>query len=201
MAEVDASITDLAGILLPRSKCRQCFLAHHVNHGNLTLRVRLGDFRVDSGIIKADFGSVCCEIAKVNLANPGPVDCAQAHRARFAGGVEITAPEFEIAKFLARLADGQHFSVRRRVVHRCNLIRTFGYDDAFFDDDGAERPAAPGAYILERELNGASHESFVHVAWFRHRVIVKGVRIPTTQESARKSVDMDSFAADVKADD
>ena len=162
--------------------------------------MRLGDFCIDSGIIKADFRSVRREIAKVNFANPGPVDCAQAHRARFTGGVEVTAPELEAIKSLARLSDGQHFSVRRGIVHRRNLIRTFRYDDAFFDDDGAERPAAPGAYILERELNSAGHESFVHVAWFRHCVIVKGAWIPTTQEFARKSVDMDSFAADVKAD-
>jgi hypothetical protein len=171
-------------MLLPRSKCCQCFLAHHLNHGNLALGVRLGDFCIDSGIIKADFRSVRCEIAKVNSVNPSPVDCAQAHWAGFAGGIEVTAPEFEIVKFLARLADGQHFSVCRGIVHRRNLIRTFGYDDAFFDDDTAERPATPGAYILERELNGAGHESLVYVAWFRHRVIVKGTWTPTTQESA-----------------
>jgi hypothetical protein len=156
-------------MLFPRSKCRQCFLAHHLNHGNLALGVRLGDFRIDSGIIKADFGSVGCEIAKVNFADPSPVDCAQAHRAGFAGGIKVTAPEFETAKFLARLADSQHFSVRRRVVHRRNLIRTFRYDDAFFDDDTAERAAAPGTYILERELNGAGHEG--SVAGIDHRLI------------------------------
>ena len=186
-------------MLLPRSKCRQCFLAHHLNHGNLALRVRLGDFRVDSGIIKADFGSVCRQIAKENFANPGPVDRSQAHRTWFAGSVEVAVPEFEAAKFLASLPDSQHFSVRCGIIRRSDPIGGFRYDDAFFDDDGAERPAAPGAYILERELNGAGHESFVHVVWFRHRVIVKGVRSPT-EESARKSVDMDSFAADVKAD-
>ena len=162
--------------------------------------VRLGDFRIDSGIIKADFGSVCCEIAKVNFADPSPVDCAQAHWAGFAGGIKVTAPEFETAKFLASLADGQHFSVRRGIIRRRDLIGAFRYDDAFFDDDSAERAAASGADILERELNGAGHESVVHVAWFRHRVIVKGARTPATRESARKSVDMDSFAADVKAD-
>jgi hypothetical protein len=91
--------------------------------------------------------------------------------------------------------------VRCGIIRRCDLIGGFRYDNAFFDDDGAERPAAPGAYILERELNGAGHESFVHVAWFRHRVIVKGMPNSATRESARKSVDMDSFAADVKADD
>ena len=90
--------------------------------------------------------------------------------------------------------------MRCGIIRRRDLIGGFRYDDAFFDDDGAERAAAPGAYILERELNGASHESFVHVAWFRHRVVVKGTWTPTTPGSARKSVDMDSFAADVKAD-
>ena len=187
-------------MLFPRSKRRQCFVAHHLNHGNLALGVRLGDFFIDSGIIKADFRSVRCEIAKVNSVNSSPVDCAQAHGAGFAGGIEVTASEFETAKFLARLADGQHFSVRRGIVHRRNLIRTFRYDDAFFDNDTTEWPAAPRAYILERQLNGAGHERFIHVAWFRHRVIVKGAWTPTTQESACKSVDMDSFAADVKAD-
>ncbi len=187
-------------MLLPRSKCRQCFVAHHLNHRDLALGVRLGDFFIDSGIIKADFRSVRREIAKVNSVNPSPVDCAQTHWAGFARGIEVAAAEFETAKFLARLADGDHFSVRRGIVHRRNLVCAFRYDDAFFDDAGAERPAAPGAYILERELNGAGHERFIHVAWFRHRVIVKGARTPTTPESARKSVDMDSFAADVKAD-
>jgi hypothetical protein len=46
-------------------------------------------------------------------------------------------------------------------------------------------------------LNGADHESVVHVAWFRHRVIVKGMPNSATRESARKSVVMDSFAAAV----
>src|ERR1700687_6297373 len=129
-------------MFLPGSKCRQCFLAHHLNHGNLALGVRLGDFRIDSGIIKTDLRGVRCEIAKVDSVNPSPVDCAQAHWAGFAGGIEVTAPEVETAKFLARLADGPHFSVRRGIGHRRTLIRTFRYDDAFFDDDGAERTAA-----------------------------------------------------------
>jgi hypothetical protein len=46
-------------------------------------------------------------------------------------------------------------------------------------------------------LNGAGHESVVHVASFRHRVIVKGVPNSATHESARKSVVMDSFAVAV----
>src|ERR1700681_1045676 len=176
-------------MLLPRSKCRQCFLAHHLNHGNLTLRVRLGDFRVNGGIVKADFGSVCREIAKVNFANPGPVDCAQAHRARFAGGIEVTAPEFEAAKSLASLPDGQHFSVRRGIVRRRDLIGGFRYDDASFDDDGAKRPAASGTDIVDRKLNGARHESGVPVASFRHRVIVKGMptQLPTNLRANRSS--------------
>src|ERR1700737_1720269 len=152
VAEVHASITDLAWVLLPHSKCRQCFLAHHANHGNLTFGVRLGDFRVDCGIVKADFGSVCCEVAKVDFANPGPVDCAQAHRARFAGGVEITAPEFEAANSLASLPDGQHFSVRCGIIRRRHLIDGFRYDGAFLDDDGAKRAAASGTDLVAREL-------------------------------------------------
>jgi len=187
-------------MLLPRSKCRQRFLAHHLHHGDLALRVRLLDFRIDRGIIEADFRGVRGEIAKINPVNPSPVDCAQAHRAGFAGSVEVAAFKLEDSKFPAGLADGQHFSVRRGIVGRCNLIRGFRYDGAIFNYDRAEWTAAPGAYILERELNGADHECFVHVAWFRHPhcVIVKGVLTSATRARARKSVVMDSFAAAVE---
>src|SRR5208282_1210311 len=187
-------------MLLPGSKGRQCFLAHHLSHGNLALRVRLLDFRIDRGIVKADSCCVRGEIAKVNSVDASPIDRTEAHGAGFAGSVEIAALKLEESKFLAGLANGQYFSVRRGIVGRCNLIRGFRYDVAIFCDDGAERTTAPGAYIIKRELNRAGHESFVHGAWFRHPhcVIVKGVLTSATRACARKSVVMDSFAAAVE---
>jgi len=106
----------------------------------------------------------------------------------------------KIVQLAASLPDGNNFSVRRGIVGRCNLIRGFRYDVAIFHDDGAEWTAAPGAYILERELNGAGHESLVHLAWFRHPhcVIVKGVLTSATRARARKSVVMNAFAAAVE---
>jgi hypothetical protein len=87
--------------------------------------------------------------------------------------------------------------VRRRVIPRRNLIRTFSYDDAFFDDNSAERPTAPGGDILERELNGAGHENSACVTWFCHRVIVKRASPSTPRKSVPKPVGTDPFAANV----
>lgn len=184
-------------MLLPRSKCRQCFFAQHLNHGNSALGVGPRDLRINSGIVKADFGSVGCKIAKINFVDVRPIDRSETHGAGFAGGIEITAPQFEAAKFLARLPDREHLGVRCGIVRCSDLIGSLRYDDAFFDDDGAERSTASGTDIVDRELNGAGHESVVHLPLFRHRVIIKGVPISATHESARKPVDMDSFAAAV----
>jgi hypothetical protein len=43
------------------------------------------------------------------------------------------------------------------------LICSFRYDLASFHNDGAEWTASSRADILERELNGAGHESFVSI--------------------------------------
>ena len=84
--------------------------------------------------------------------------------------------------------------MRRGIVDRTHPIDTFGDDGAFFDDHATEGAAASRANIFEGELNGASHESAVHVKRFRHRVIVKGLPISGNLAPARKSVVMDSFA-------
>src|SRR5271165_1534835 len=157
--------------------------------------MRLGDFCVNCGVIKADSGGVRGEIAEVNFVNPGPVDCTQAHGAGFAGSVEIAASKFEAAKPLAGLANRQHFSVRGGIVRGRDLIYTFGYDLAFLHDDTTERPTAPGTDVFEGELYGAGHENVVRVAWFRHCVIVKRLPNSATRAGARQSVNMDSFAA------
>jgi len=121
-------------MVLPCTKRSQCFLAHHRNHGDLSLGVGLGEFRVNGGVVKADFRGVGGEVGKVHLVDPGPVNSAQAHGARFAGGVQITAAKLETPKFPAGLTDRQYFGVRGRIVHRGNPIRSFGQDLAFSDD-------------------------------------------------------------------
>jgi hypothetical protein len=78
-----------------------------------------------------------------------------------------------------------------------NLIRSLSENSALFYDDGSKRATSSRTDVFERQLYGASHESMVHVASFCHRGIVMSVSIWATHESARKSVDMDSFAADV----
>ena len=122
-------------------------LAHDLNHGILALRVGPGEFLVGSGIGKPDFGSVLGEIAEE----------------------KVTVPEFEAAKFLASVADGQPFSVRGGIIHRSDLIYAFGYDLAFFHDDATERLTASGTDIFERELDGAGQEGVALAFGLRHR--------------------------------
>ena len=122
-------------MVLPCTKRSQCFLAHHRNHGDLSLGVGLGEFRVNGGVVKADFRGVGGEVGEVDFVNTCPVNSAQAHGARFAGRIEVTAAKLEIPKFTAGLTDRQDFCVRRRIVHSRNSIRRFGYDLALFDDN------------------------------------------------------------------
>ncbi len=86
----------------------------------------------------------------------------------------MAAPEFEIREFLAGLTDGKDFGVGGGVVGGGHLVGGLGEHDAIFDDDGAEGAAVSGTDVFESELDGACHESGVHVAWLCHCGIVKG---------------------------
>jgi len=89
--------------------------------------------------------------------------------------------------------------VRCGIVRRRDLIRGFRYDDAFFDDDLPNGPPRPELTFSSESLMARAMKALS--MWLgsslRNR---QGRATPTTNESARKSVDMDSFAADVKAD-
>ena len=89
-------------------------------------------------------------------------------------------------KFLARQPNRQHLRMCRGIVRRSDLVRALGDDVAIFCDNTTERAATPRTDIRNRKLNGAGHESVVHWAWFRHRVIVKGVKISAARESTGK---------------
>src|SRR5271166_4950842 len=116
------SIKDLARFLSPGAKRLERFFSHHRNHGNLALRMRLSKLFVDRGIVKPDFRGVRAEIGKVDSVHSSPVDRPHTHGTWFAGGIKIAAPKFEAPKFLASLSNRQHFSVRRRIVHRRHSI-------------------------------------------------------------------------------
>src|ERR1039458_4797910 len=106
-------VRDLVGFVFPGTKRSQSFLAHDLNHRNLTLRMRLRDFAIDQRIVESDPGCICIGIGKIDPGKTGPVDCPQAHGTRLTGGIDLATFEVENAEFLARLTYGNHFRVRR----------------------------------------------------------------------------------------
>lgn len=175
-------------MLLPLPERCERLIPHQLNHGNLALGMRLRDFCIDRGIVKADFGGVCRQIAKKNSVDAGPVNGAKAHGTRFAGRVQYTAAQFKASKLLARVADGYNFRVSSGIVAGGNLIRSLSENSALFYDDGSKRATSSRTDVFERQLYGASHESVVHVASFCHRGIVMSVSIwPPTNLRANRS--------------
>src|ERR1035437_9308740 len=96
------------------------------------------------------------------MAQPRPVDRGQAHRARFATGVEIAIVQLERFQPLAGRADSDDLSVGRRVVGRGDLIRASPNDFALPHDHCTEGTALAAAHHLNGETNGLPHELAVH---------------------------------------
>src|SRR5208337_3132256 len=114
--------------------------------------MRLRDFAVDQRVVKADLRGISIGVAEINAGEPGPVDRSQAHGTRLAGSVDLAAFKVEDAKFLAGVANGADFGMRRGIVGGSYLICAFGYDCAVFHDDRAEWATASRVDIIDREL-------------------------------------------------
>ena len=155
-------VRDLVRLFLPGAEDSQRLFAHHLQHGNLALRERLSELVIDEGVVKPDFGRIGSEITEMNLPEVGPIDRAQTHRAGFTGGVDLAIPQRKRLQSGASFADGDNFGVRGGIVRDRDSIDALRNDVAVFDDDGAERATLTGKNVIERELNGASHERVVH---------------------------------------
>src|ERR1700730_15226177 len=119
--------------------------------------MRLGNLAVNQGIVKTDLGRVGRRIGEINARKPGPVDRPQAHGTWLTRGVNLAAFQVESTKFLARIANRKYFRVSRGIIRRSDLIRALANNVSVFNHDGAERPTAPRADVINRELNGACH--------------------------------------------
>ena len=96
-----------------------------------------------------------------------PIDGAQAHRARLAGGIDVASGEVERAQTARSLAYAVHLGVRRRVVVDSNAVRRLGDDFVATYDDRSERSAA-SAHTLLGEFYGTAHKFvfLVHIFIF-----------------------------------
>ena len=96
-------------------------------------------------------------VAVVHPIQPRPIDRPEAHRARFARGVDFAAAQVERAQFLCCGADGAHLGVCRGVAVGRDPVGTGGDDPAVPGDDCAEGASA-GRYVLFGKPDGYPHQ-------------------------------------------
>lgn len=124
---------------------------------------RQGELGVELEVVEANGGGVFDTKSIVDPLDARPVDRAEAHRAGFAGGVDLTVGEAEVADLRAGGADGGDFAVGGGVVVPQDLVPTFADDFAIAHDDRAEWSAVTSEHAISGEFDGAAHESRIGV--------------------------------------
>jgi len=145
----------------PIFKNRQAFVAQKVDAFDVAFFNWAFDFVVNKMVVETDVRRVFVRAGVKYLLRSRPVNRAQTHRTRFARSVNNAIVELKRVQLLAGVSDGDNFGVRRRVVNRSYLIKTFADDFIVFDDDRAERSARARVNAPLREADGAAHKFFV----------------------------------------
>src|SRR5260370_32752230 len=127
---------------------------------NLARGWRQRHFAIDELIVEADCRCLLAGVRVIERAESGPIDGAQAHRARLATRIDLAIRQMESAGLRAGATDGDDFGVGGGVAGRGDLVATFGHDDAVTHDHGSKWPAPVGAHAFQRDLEGALHEIF-----------------------------------------
>ena len=125
----------------PRRENRQRLIPQKLCHRDSAHFMCMLKFFVDEGVVES---RRCCVRGSASIENsrwPRPVDCAQAHRTGFAGGVKIAARELKDGEGSAGFANSDDFGVGGGIVGRRHAIRTFGEDSPVLGNDRAERAA------------------------------------------------------------
>jgi hypothetical protein len=164
-----ASVPTLVGLLLPRAKRFQCFVTHELNHRDLAFRVLLHDFTVDERVVEAGDGCIRGSGAEENPRRASPIDGSQTHGAGLAGRVKLTIPKLENAKLRTRSPDRYNFRMCGRIIRQSHAIHALRNYFRTSHHDRTEWTPAPGADILDGDLNRARHE------WARHLQIIERI--------------------------
>jgi hypothetical protein len=135
-------------------------LAENLMHRNAAVWSRAVEFLVDESVIEAGCRGIRSCAGIVNALGARPIDCAEAHGARFAGAKEIAAGKLKAIEYSASFADRYDFGVSRGIVARRDSIGTLGNDTAIFRYDGAEWTSSEGAQVLKCHKDGAPHKEF-----------------------------------------
>ncbi len=122
----------------------------------------MAEFVVDEGVVETSGSGIASGGCVENTVRTRPIDCAEAHGARFAGSIEIAAGQLESAQDATGLANGFDFGVGRGIVGGRNAIDGFGDDLAVLYDQGSKGAALAGVYIFDGQGDGALEEWIGH---------------------------------------
>jgi len=157
-------VADLVWFLFPGAKRIERFFAHHLDHGDFAVRVGLGNFPVDEGVVETGFRGIGCSCGEINAIEARPVNGPQAHEARLTASINLTTCELKCSEFLAGFSNGNHFGVGGGIVRWGYTVSGLGDNFSILYNQRTEGTAVAGLYILQCERDGALHESlFGHI--------------------------------------
>lgn len=151
----------------PEAEGVQGFFIEQMDEGYGTAVDGLVELFIDEAIGEVDVGGVLLGVAVINASEMCPVDGAEAHGARLAGGVDDAVGQVEGAEFSAGLTDGVHLGVGRRVVIDGDTIGASCDDLAILDDDGTEG-ASSVLHALIGQADCLAHKLFIFFRNSRH---------------------------------
>src|SRR6267154_5963196 len=107
----DYLIGNLVGFSLPFGEGLLGFIAQELLHNQLTLANWKRYFAINKIVVEGDLCGVFARVTVENFANACPINRREAHRTRFATGVEFASVEVESFEPPAGVADGHDFGV------------------------------------------------------------------------------------------
>ena len=110
-------------------------------------------------VVEADLCRILSVVGIIDSVEVRPIDGTQAHRTRFARGINLAPLQVECLQGTSCLTNGIHLGMGGRVVVDGDAIGSLSHDDSVLGDDCPERTTSILHTILG-ERNGSTHQFF-----------------------------------------
>ena len=128
-----------------------------------------GELAVEEGIVEAGGGCLLLRCGVVYAVEAGPQNCAEAHGAGLATGVDFAAGEVVGFQGGGGVTDGVDFGMGGRVAVRGDEVDAFGEELAVSGDNGAERAAHSRGHVFSGDGDGVAEPMGI-----KHLVVIIG---------------------------
>ena len=173
----DSLILHLVLLHLPGAEGFEGLVAEQRDKRNGAFFDMLFQFLVDEVVGEVDGGSILFRVAVVDALDMRPIDGAQTHGARLAGGIDDAVRKVEGAQFAACLADGVHLGMGGGVVVAGDAVRAAGDNFSVLHDDGPEGTATI-FHTFVGEADGLAHVFFICFCDSHGCLFLPGVETP-----------------------